>query len=131
MNLFEAAVIPSVPLGAIIGGVLCKSFGILATVGGVFAGMIAGGFFGWLYAYLVMFLMAVFCTLWNVVRKRPRLEASEEEMANITRTGIAGIFIGIIGSGVVGFMVVWYDGLIAAGVLAVVTALVSVVKEYA
>ena len=123
MNLFEAAVIPSMLLGAIVGGVLCKSFGIFAAIGGVVAGLFAGGFF-------VMFLMAVFATLWNIARKRPRTEATEEEMATITRTAVKGIFIGIILSGITGFVIVWYDGLIFAGVLAIMTAFISVANEY-
>jgi len=42
MNLFEAGILPSIPLGAIIGGVICKSFGVSATIGGIIGGGIVG-----------------------------------------------------------------------------------------
>jgi len=127
MNLFEAGALPGIPIGGIIGGILCKSFGTLATLGGVFAGMIAGGFLGWLYAFLILFLLAVFATLWNAACKRPKADISEEEGENLSNVTKLPIAMALISSTIVGFKETWTRGLVLAGVLAVLIALLSVV----
>ena len=65
MNTFEAGIISAIPAGGIIGGLLCKSFGLFATIGGVIAGMVAGGFAGWVYGFLVIAITAAFGGIWQ------------------------------------------------------------------
>ncbi len=128
MNLFEAGILPSIPLAAIIGGVLCKSFGVLATIGGVIGGGIAGFFAGWLYGFLIIILMAVLTIPWKAIRRIPGVfEISFEEQDYLTRTASLGIMVGIICSGIIGFAAGWLHGVIAVIISAVITAFVAVV----
>ena len=127
MNLFEAGMLPGIPIGGIIGGVLCRSLGILATIGGVCVGAIAGGFLGWLYAACIIFLISIFSLIWNAIRKRPNLEATEDEYLTIKNITIVPIIIALIGSTIVGFREVWYNGIILSGILAVIISFQSVV----
>ena len=127
MTLIEAGVLSGIPIGGIVGGVLCKSFGILATIGGAALGVIAGGFLGVLYVFCVMFLAAAFSVLWNATRKRPNTEPSEEEVEYIDRVARFPVFVSLIGSTFIGFKEVWYNGLIFSGILAVFVAFYSVV----
>ena len=58
MTIIESGIIAGIPTGATIGGVICKSYGIPAVIGGSLAGMISGAAIGWLYAILIMFLLS-------------------------------------------------------------------------
>lgn len=127
MNLFEAGVLPGIPIGGIVGGILCKSFGTLATVGGVITGLFIGGFVGWLYAGIIIFLISFLSVLWNAVAKHPNLETTEEEYLIINRTARLAISIALIGSTIVSFKEVWYNGLILAAILAVFIAFIAVI----
>ena len=130
MNLFEAGVLPAVPIGAIVGGTLCKSYGVLATIGGVIAGGIAGFCGGWLYGFLLILLMAVFTTFWKAARGRSEPSASgSEEYRNLSRAGALGIIVGIVAGAIVGFLVGWIHGLSLALLAAVVTAFLAVTRE--
>ncbi|MCK4850505.1 MAG: hypothetical protein KAT11_04095 [Phycisphaerae bacterium] len=130
MNLFEAAILPAVPCGAIVGGLLCKSYGVLAAIGGVLVGGIAGFFVGWVYAFVTIFMMTMFTTLWRVARGRSEpSQGSSEEMKNLTRTGSAGITVGIIAAGAGGFFFGWLYGLLFAFVLLMVNAFLAVTRE--
>ncbi|MHC4783798.1 MAG: hypothetical protein ACYTE0_12230 [Planctomycetota bacterium] len=127
MTLIEAGVLSGIPIGGIVGGLLCKSFGILATIGGAALGVIAGGFLGVLYVVCVMFLAAAFSGLWDAARKHPNTEPSEEEVAYIDRVARFPVFVSLIGSTFIGLKEVWYNGLIFSGILAVFVAFYSVV----
>jgi hypothetical protein len=123
MNLFEAGMLPAIPIGGIIGGVLCKSFGVFATIGGVLAGLVAGGIVGWCYAFLIMFMVAVVSALWNAACKRPAAEVSEAESQYFSNTSKLPMVAAMIGGTVVGFKEIWYHGIIMSGSLAVLIAL--------
>jgi hypothetical protein len=69
MTIIESGIIAGIPMGAIIGGVICKSYGIPGVIGGSLAGMILGAAIGWLYAYLIMFQLSVVGVLWRSARK--------------------------------------------------------------
>ena len=128
MNLFEAGILPSIPLGAIIGGVLCKSFGVLATIGGIVGGGIAGLFFGWLYGFLIILLMAAFTIPWKLIRKAPDpMGLTDKEQDYLTRSSTLGIIAGITIAGIIGLTYSWVHGLIAVFIAAVITAFVAVV----
>ena len=128
MNLHEAGIFPSVPLGAIIGGVLCKSFGVLATIGGILMGGIAGLIAGWLYGFLIILLMAVFTVPWKAVRHIPGVFViSFEEQDYLIRAASFGMIVGIISAGIIGFVVSWLYGMLAVLISAVITAFVAVV----
>ena len=128
MNLFEAGILPSIPLGAIIGGVLCKSFGILATIGGIVGGGIAGFFLGWLYGFLIILLMAAFTISWKLIRRLPDpMGMTDKEQDYFTRSSTLGIIAGITIAGIIGLTSSWGHGLIAVFIAAVVTAFVAVV----
>ena len=89
MNTLEAGVISGIPIGGIVGGVLCKSYGLLPTVGGVIAGGIAGAFSGWLYALLIAFIFSVIAVIWRAMRGLPELaidDGGDEVEAYFFRT---------------------------------------------
>ncbi|MBN2129887.1 MAG: hypothetical protein JW741_10340 [Sedimentisphaerales bacterium] len=129
MNLFEAGILPSVPVGAIAGGILCKSYGVLAVVGGVCVGAVAGGFAGWLYGYLVMFLMAASMAIWRGVRGQPEATPDESGLGRMSRGASQAIVANVLTGGLIGFAVNWYAGVLAALLLAFVTALLTVAWE--
>jgi hypothetical protein len=58
MNVFEAGILPGIGLSGIIGGVVCKSYGVTAVVGGVVGEMFVGVFAGWVYGFVIIFLQA-------------------------------------------------------------------------
>jgi len=129
MNLFEAGILPSIPLGAIIGGVICKPFGILATIGGIVGGGIAGLVAGWLYGFLIIILMAAFTIPWKAIRHIPGVfEVSLEEQDYLVRNSSLGIIAGITIAGIIGLTVGWLHGLVAIFISAVITAFVAVVR---
>ncbi len=133
MNAFEGGVISALPLGGIIGGLLCKSYGLLPVIGGVIAGIIAGSFGGWLYGLLILFMMSAFIAIWRGVRGLPEL--TEDAMGKIidgkkslVRTPTRGAFFGIIYGGLAGFTFKWWHGLLVALLIAIVTAFVAVAQ---
>lgn len=128
MNLFEAGILPSIPLGAIIGGILCKSFGVLATVGGIVGGGIAGLFVGWFYGFLIILLMAAFTILWKLIQKsHDPMGITEKEQDYLTRSSTLGIIAGITIAGIIGLTFSWLHGLVAVFISVVITAFVAVV----
>ena len=93
MTIIESGIITGIPAGTIIGGVICKSYGISGVIGGSLAGMISGGAIGWLYAYLTMFLISVVSVLWRSARKRVDTIPAEADIESMTPVGVCGIII--------------------------------------
>jgi len=130
MNTFEAGVISAIPVGGIVGGILCKSYGLLAIIGGVVVGGIAGGFTGWAYAMFIAFVTAAFMAIWRGIRKLPDLGDGEKEevISSMMQTSNKGAILGAISGCVAGFLFSWWHGLLVALVIAIATALVAVVR---
>ncbi len=129
MNVPEAAILSSIPIGAIVGGTLCKSFGVPATIGGVVVGGIAAGFAGWCYSFFYGFLQAYFTVIWLAARGTlEQTTPNSLEVEGVRRARLLGIALAVIASGVVGF-VVWYYGLLLLLVSTVVLALLTVATE--
>lgn len=129
MNGFEAGIISGIPLGGIVGGVLCKSYGIFATIGGVIAGGVLGAFSGYLYSLLFIAFFAVFIAVWRGIRRLPDL-TDEEQMAGIEAgqsTFIRGIFYGVVLAGVSSLILGWWSFIVAI-VIALITAVVVTVQ---
>jgi hypothetical protein len=125
MNLTKAGVFPGGVIGGITGGILCKSFGTLATVGGVIGGLCIGGFVGWLYAGFVIFLRSIFSGVWNAICEHPNPEAAETEYKIFNDLSRMLITFTLIASTMISFKEVWYHGLILAGIMAGGIAFVS------
>ena len=132
MNGFEAGIISGMPLGGIVGGVLCKSYGLFATIGGVIAGGVVGAFTGYLYSLLFIALFAAFFAVWRGIRKLPEL-TDEENMAGAEAGQsnlIRGIFHGVVATGVSSLILGWWS-LIVAIVIALITAFVVTAQAQA
>ena len=126
MNIFEAGIISGVPTGAVIGGVVCKSHGMLGISGGAVAGMVSGGLAGWLYAVIVIGLLGVIGGIWRGARKRP--DPSEADMRAMSQRAIHGIFMGAFFA--FGFWICfgWLPALVAAFVIVSAYSLVAVAQ---
>ena len=124
MNGFEAGIISGLPLGGIVGGMLCKSYGVFATIGGVIAGGVVGAFTGWLYSLLFIALFSTFIVVWRGIRKLPE-QTDEEYTAGIEAsqsTFIRGIFYGVVIAGASSLILRWWCSLIVAIAISVITA---------
>ena len=128
MNLFETGVISGAPTGAIIGGVICKSHGASAIVGGSLAGLISGAVCGWLYAILFICLSTTIGVLWQAARKRPNASPTDKDLDTLTTTGIRGIVLGILGGAVVWACLGWLAAVTTALVVTLATAVVAVAR---
>ena len=129
MNLFEAGILPSIPLGSIVGGILCKPFGILAIIGGAVGGGIVGLLAGWLYGFLLIILMMIFTVPWKAIRRHPDpFEVCEEEQEYLVKSSTLGIILGITASGVLGIWVSWLHGLLVFIISTVFTAFMAVIR---
>lgn len=126
MNIFEAGVISGIPTGAVIGVVVCKSHGFLGIAGGAFVGMVSGGLAGWVYAAVVIGLLAVIGGIWRGVRKRP--EPSEADMRAMSDRAIHGIFMGALFSLVFWIILGWLPSLMVAFAFASVYTFVAVAQ---
>ena len=99
---------------------LCKSFGVLATIGGVIGGGIAGLFFGWLYGFLIILLMAAFTIPWKLIQKAPDpMGLTDKEQDYLTRSSTLGIIAGITVAGIIGLTYSWVHGLVAIFIAAI------------
>ena len=131
MNTFEAGIISAIPVGGIVGGILCKSYGILVIIGGVIAGMIAGGFAGWIYAYLVLFITAAFLGIWQGIRKLPDFDFDDVSNKKLNRcmkqNSEHGTVWGVIAGSIVGFLIFWWFGLLFALFVAILNAITVVI----
>jgi hypothetical protein len=128
MNLFEAGVVPGIPTGAVIGGVICKSHGVLAVVGGSLVGAISGAVAGLIYAYVVMFFMVIIGVFWRAVRKRPVTSPVDNDIAKMSQTAIPGIIVGVLTGTIFYIALGWLPALIIIFVVASVTAFVAVAQ---
>ena len=128
MNTFEAGVISAIPVGGIVGGIICKSYGLLAIIGGIFAGGIAGGFTGWTYALLIIGITSAFWGIWQGIRKLPDFDDGQNDKAIkcMIQSSNKGTILGVISGCVAGFLFGWWQGLLVALVIAIVTAFVAV-----
>ena len=126
MNLSREGASYGILIGGIVGGILCKSFGTLATLGGMIAGLFVGGLLGWLYAGLVIFLIPRVSAVWNTVCIRPSLETTKAEETITQNTARFSIGFALISSTMIAFREAWYHGLILAAILAVVIAIVAI-----
>ncbi|EKD82525.1 MAG: hypothetical protein ACD_39C01235G0007 [uncultured bacterium] len=126
MNLFEAGVSAGAPTGAAIGGVICKSYGILGIAGGALAGMMLGVFAGWIYAVVVIGLLGVIGGIWRGVCKRS--EPSEADMRMMTRRVSHGIFVGALCSFVFWMYFGWLPALVVAFAIASVYSFAAVAQ---
>ena len=132
MNGFGAGVISGIPVGSIAGGMLCKSYGLLATIGGVIAGGVVGAFTGWLYSLLFIALFSTFIVVWRGIKKLPEL-TDEEYTVGIDAgqsTLIRGVFYGIVIAGASSLILGWWS-LIVAIVITLITAFVATAQAQA
>ncbi|MHC4216015.1 MAG: hypothetical protein ACYSWP_21905 [Planctomycetota bacterium] len=129
MNTFEAGVISAIPVGGIVGGIICKSYGIWAIIGGVIAGAIAGSLTGWAYALLIIGITSAFWGIWQGIRKLPDFDNGQNDQAikSMIQSSNKGTILGVISGCVAGFLFGWWQGLLVALVIAIVTALVAVI----
>jgi hypothetical protein len=125
MTIIESGIIAGIPTGAIIGGVICNSHGIPGAIGGSLAGMISGAAIGWLYAYLIMFLLSVAGVLWRSARKRVDTIPAEADMELMTPIGVCGVFIAGLAALVCWFSLGWPYALAAAFVIGSATAVIA------
>jgi hypothetical protein len=132
MNTFEAGVISGIPIGGIMGGILCKSYGLLAISGGVIAGGIAGGLSGWGYAYFLLAITSTFIVIWRGIRKLPKFDFTDPEnekiIQSMMRISNRGAFAGIVLGGNAAIAVNWYFGLLVAFTVALLTGLATCVR---
>ena len=75
MTAFEAGGLCGIAGGAIAGGVLAKSYGVLAIIGGVVGGSVVGLFTGVLFGAFVLLI----CALWYFVTGRVNPDGSIKE----------------------------------------------------
>jgi len=131
MNTFEAGMITAIPVGGIVGGILCKSYGTLAVIGGVIAGMVAGGVAGWIYALLVLAITAALGGIWQGIRGLPDFnigDVSNKELnSKMKRNSEHGVVWGVIAGCATSFLIIWWLGLIVAFVLAILNAITVVI----
>jgi len=127
MNIFEAGIISGVPSGAAIGGAICKSHGILGIAGGVFAGMVSGGLVGWLYAVVVIVLLAVIGGIWRRARKLP--DPTEADMRAMSHRAIHGVFMGAVFAFIFWILFGWLPALVAAFAIVSVYTFVAVAQS--
>ncbi len=130
MNTFEAGVISAIPVGGIVGGILCKSYGLFAVIGGVIAGIVAGGVAGWVYSLFILVMTATFSGIWQGIRKLPDFDfedsGNKKLISSMNRNSEHGTIWGVISGCAVGFLFRWWQGLLVAIVMAIVTAFIVV-----
>jgi asparagine N-glycosylation enzyme membrane subunit Stt3 len=128
MTLDKAGIISFVPLGAMLGAVLCKPHGIIAVLAGLGVGMVAGRYVGWLYGIVIILLMAAVTIPWNLIRKFSDPKAmADGEQESLVQISSWAMIPAAITSGIIGFSAGWLCGIIAALVLAFLIALISVI----
>ncbi len=131
MTTFEAGIISAIPVGGIVGGILCKSYGVLAIIGGVIAGMVAGGVAGWVYALLVLAITAAFMGIWQGIRGLPDFDmddvGNKELNSSMMRNSEHGVVWGVIAGCPASFLIIWWLGLLIAFVLAILNAITVVI----
>jgi hypothetical protein len=84
MNAFEVGAFSGIAGGAVIGGVLCKSHGVLAIIGGVVGGGVAGLFVGVLYGFVIVLLCGLASVCWQLITGRLKPDATPKDKANGT-----------------------------------------------
>jgi hypothetical protein len=124
MNLHEAGAIPGVAVGAIVGGIICKSHGVLAAVGGSLVGAVSGGIFGFIYACVMIILMATIGILWSAARRRSDVFLGDIAYAQMSRFAQPGVFFGVLIGGLL--IMNWRHALIAMLVMLVVISIAAV-----
>src|SRR5215208_4670016 len=114
MTIIEAGVIAGGAAGATAGVVLCKSQPVINIVGATIAGLVLGGAAGWVYAFVVIFLLSVVGVLWRAARKCPEALPTEAEMRRMTPSAALWTMFGVL-IGLVSFLNTgWLLGLSAA-----------------
>ncbi len=131
MNSFEAGIISAIPVGGIIGGILCKSYGMFAITVGVIAGMVSGGIVGWIYALVVLAITAALMGIWQGIRGLPDFDfddADNEELnRSMNRNSEHGIVWGVVSGCAVGFLIIWWVGVLFALILTLLNAITVVI----
>ena len=126
MNVFEAGVISAAPTGAVVGGMIFKSHGIPAIVGGSFAGLMSGALAGWFYAFVFMSLVSIIGVLWRAARKSPEVPPADIALSTMTKIGARGIIIGVLAGVASGTVFGWLSAFATALVIVLITAFVAV-----
>ena len=67
MTSFEVGAVSGIVVGSIAGGVVCKSFGILAIFGGVVSGGAVGYFLGLVYGAVIVMLCGTVAAFWQLI----------------------------------------------------------------
>lgn len=107
------------------GGIICKSHGILDVAGGSFIGLISGAVTGLLYATVVIVLLSIISGIWRGIRKRPSL--SEADMRTMSRMTIRDIPMCALISFIIWVIFGWEYALVITLALAVLTTFITVV----
>ncbi len=82
MTAFEVGAFFGITGGAVAGGVLCKSHGVLATIGGVVGGGVIGLSVGLLYGAIIVLLCGLASVFWQLVTGRLKPDATRKDNAN-------------------------------------------------
>ena len=126
MTLFEAGVIAGMPAGATIGGVVCRSYGTGALVGGLAVGLVSGALAGWLYALVIIFLISFVGVLWRAAQKRTEKIPTEADMDLMQPVANRGIILSILSALAMFILFGWLHGVLMALTAAGVTAFIAV-----
>ena len=126
MTQTEAGIISGFLSGGVVGGTICSSHGVLATVGGSAAGLIVGTIAGWLYAMLLMLVTIVFLMFWRAIRKRADASPVESEFEAMTHVLKKGTFWSILGGTIAGLTSGWLDALIIMVIFTAAFAVMAV-----
>jgi hypothetical protein len=82
MTAFEVGAFFGIAGGAVAGGVLCKSYGVLAIVGGAVGGGVVGLFVGLLYGALIVLVCGLASVFWQLITGRLKTNAAQKDNAN-------------------------------------------------
>jgi hypothetical protein len=82
MTAFEVGAFFGITGGAVAGGVLCKSHGLLAIIGGVVGGGVVGLFVGLLYGATIVLLCGLASVFWQLITGRLKPDATPKDNAN-------------------------------------------------
>ena len=126
MTIFEAGVIAGMPAGATIGGVVCRSYGTGALVGGLAVGLVSGALAGWLYALVIIFLISFVGVLWRAAQKRTEKIPTEADMDLMQPVANRGIILSILSALGMFISFGWLHGVLMALTAAGVTAFIAV-----
>ena len=128
MTIIEAAVFSGIPAGAIIGGTIGKSHGVLGLVAGSLAGIVGGAVAGFVYSVLIVGVFAIVDACWRARCNGQNPEPSEAAWKLMSTFGARGAFYGTAAAIFCWFGAGWLRALLVAFIAAVVFAFYGVAE---